>query len=202
MQRRQQGVWTGQQSAAEPRRTERGAADRAGEVVFNTSHSGYQEILTDPSYRGQIVTMTYPMIGNIGVNEEDLESGFPRIAGFVVRECSRLYSNFRSNGSLPSSGRICDFSQIGASSDRTEFCSSPLFILGFLAYLKPVRRFETNPPSAVGVKAELISRDDQFNTRKNNRYRYPLDFVRVYPLCLLISQFQCSRRLISGCRGG
>ncbi len=72
-----------------------------GEVVFNTSITGYQEILTDPSYRGQIVTMTYPMIGNVGVNAEDLESGFPRIAGFVVRECSRLHSNFRSSGSLP-----------------------------------------------------------------------------------------------------
>ena len=73
-----------------------------GEVVFNTSITGYQEILTDPSYRGQIVTMTYPMIGNVGVNEEDLESSFPRIAGFVVRECSRLHSNFRANESLPS----------------------------------------------------------------------------------------------------
>ncbi len=72
-----------------------------GEVVFNTSITGYQEILTDPSYRGQIVTMTYPMIGNVGVNEDDLESGFPRIAGFVVRECSRLHSNFRSKESLP-----------------------------------------------------------------------------------------------------
>ena len=72
-----------------------------GEVVFNTSITGYQEILTDPSYRGQIVTMTYPMIGNVGVNEEDLESSFPRIAGFVVRECSRLHSNFRANSSLP-----------------------------------------------------------------------------------------------------
>ena len=72
-----------------------------GEVVFNTSITGYQEILTDPSYRGQIVTMTYPMIGNVGVNEEDLESGFPRIAGFIVRECSRLHSNFRANSSLP-----------------------------------------------------------------------------------------------------
>jgi len=72
-----------------------------GEVVFNTSITGYQEILTDPSYRGQIVTMTYPMIGNVGVNEDDLESGFPRVAGFVVRECSRLHSNFRSSGSLP-----------------------------------------------------------------------------------------------------
>lgn len=72
-----------------------------GEVVFNTSITGYQEILTDPSYRGQIVTMTYPMIGNVGINEEDLESAFPRIAGFVVRECSRLHSNFRSKESLP-----------------------------------------------------------------------------------------------------
>ena len=72
-----------------------------GEVVFNTSITGYQEILTDPSYRGQIVTMTYPMIGNVGVKEDDLESGFPRVAGFVVRECSRLHSNFRSTGSLP-----------------------------------------------------------------------------------------------------
>jgi len=72
-----------------------------GEVVFNTSITGYQEILTDPSYRGQIVTMTYPMIGNVGVNLEDIESEKPRIAGFVVRECSRLYSNFRASGSLP-----------------------------------------------------------------------------------------------------
>jgi carbamoyl-phosphate synthase small subunit len=61
-----------------------------GEVVFNTSLTGYQEILTDPSYRGQIVTMTYPMIGNVGVNEEDIESAKPRIAGFVVRECGSL----------------------------------------------------------------------------------------------------------------
>ena len=76
--------------------------ETGGEVVFNTSITGYQEILTDPSYRGQIVTMTYPMIGNVGVNTEDLESGFPRIAGFVVRECSRLHSNFRANESLPS----------------------------------------------------------------------------------------------------
>jgi carbamoyl-phosphate synthase small subunit len=71
-----------------------------GEVVFNTSLTGYQEILTDPSYRGQIVTMTYPMIGNVGINEEDLESAFPRISGVIVRESSRHHSNFRSSGSL------------------------------------------------------------------------------------------------------
>ena len=71
-----------------------------GEVCFNTSMTGYQEILTDPSYRGQIVTMTYPQIGNYGVNAEDVESGRPQLAGFVVREHSRTQSNFRAEQSL------------------------------------------------------------------------------------------------------
>ncbi|MDB5351902.1 MAG: carbamoyl-phosphate synthase, small subunit [Planctomycetota bacterium] len=71
-----------------------------GEVVFNTSMTGYQEILTDPSYHGQIVTMTYPLIGNYGVNEEDVESGRPWVRGFVVRELSQMASNHRSCGSL------------------------------------------------------------------------------------------------------
>jgi carbamoyl-phosphate synthase small subunit len=74
--------------------------ERDGEVVFNTSMTGYQEILTDPSYRGQIVTMTYPMIGNVGINPEDVESSKPHVSGFVVRENSRIFSNFRSRGSL------------------------------------------------------------------------------------------------------
>ncbi|HET6880956.1 MAG TPA: glutamine-hydrolyzing carbamoyl-phosphate synthase small subunit, partial [Pirellulales bacterium] len=71
-----------------------------GEVCFNTSMTGYQEIVTDPSYRGQIVTMTYPEIGNYGINKEDVESGRPHLAGFVVRELSRLTSNFRASGGL------------------------------------------------------------------------------------------------------
>ncbi len=71
-----------------------------GEVCFNTSMTGYQEILTDPSYRGQIVTMTYPEIGNYGVNAEDVESGKPHLAGFIVKENSRRASNFRSDGQL------------------------------------------------------------------------------------------------------
>jgi carbamoyl-phosphate synthase small subunit len=71
-----------------------------GEVVFNTSMTGYQEILTDPSYRGQIVTMTYPEIGNYGINAEDVESGKPHLAGFIVRENSRIASNFRCDGKL------------------------------------------------------------------------------------------------------
>ena len=71
-----------------------------GEVVFNTSMTGYQEILTDPSYRGQIITMTYPEMGNYGVNEEDVESKEPHLAGFIVRNVSRVASNFRSQASL------------------------------------------------------------------------------------------------------
>src|SRR5271157_748548 len=71
-----------------------------GEVCFNTSMTGYQEILTDPSYRGQIVTMTYPEIGNYGVNGQDVESAKPHLAGFVVRQRSRRVSNFRAEGAL------------------------------------------------------------------------------------------------------
>jgi carbamoyl-phosphate synthase small subunit len=71
-----------------------------GEMVFNTSMTGYQEILTDPSYAGQIVCMTYPLIGNYGVNEDDVESRRPWAEGFVVREASRIRSNWRSTESL------------------------------------------------------------------------------------------------------
>lgn len=71
-----------------------------GEMVFNTSLSGYQEILTDPSYKGQIVAMTYPHIGNYGVNEDDEESGRPWVEGFVIKELSPVVSNFRSRMTL------------------------------------------------------------------------------------------------------
>lgn len=76
--------------------------ETTGEMVFNTSMSGYQEILTDPSYAGQIVCMTYPLIGNYGVNDDDVESRKPWVEGFVVREASRLASNWRSKESLDS----------------------------------------------------------------------------------------------------
>jgi carbamoyl-phosphate synthase small subunit len=71
-----------------------------GEVVFNTAMTGYQEILTDPSYRGQIVAMTYPEIGNYGVNSIDVEHESPSLSGFIVREESRIYSNYRAEGAL------------------------------------------------------------------------------------------------------
>ncbi len=78
-----------------------GAATSAcGEVCFNTSMTGYQEILTDPSYKGQIVTMTYPLIGNYGINDQDIESWRPHVSGFVVRELSPVVSNWRADRTL------------------------------------------------------------------------------------------------------
>ena len=71
-----------------------------GEVVFNTSMTGYQEVLTDPSYAGQLVTMTYPLIGNYGTNGEDVESVRPQVAGFIVREAARAPSSWRSRDTL------------------------------------------------------------------------------------------------------
>ncbi|MDX2038969.1 MAG: glutamine-hydrolyzing carbamoyl-phosphate synthase small subunit [Isosphaeraceae bacterium] len=82
-----------------------------GEVVFNTSMTGYQEILTDPSYHGQIVTMTYPQIGNYGTNREDEESSRPWVRGFVIRELTGRTSNHRSDRSL--SDYLCDHGVVG-----------------------------------------------------------------------------------------
>src|SRR5512141_1339946 len=72
----------------------------SGEVCFNTSLTGYQEIVTDPSYAGQLITMTTPLIGNYGVNEEDTESARPHARGFIVREYFEYHSNFRAESSL------------------------------------------------------------------------------------------------------
>jgi carbamoyl-phosphate synthase small subunit len=85
-------VWRGRSWGA--------AGESTGEMVFNTSMTGYQEVLTDPSYAGQIVCMTYPLIGNYGVNSEDPESSRPWVEGFVVREFSRMASSWRSESTL------------------------------------------------------------------------------------------------------
>ena len=85
-------VFTGEHFGAE--------GETSGEVCFNTSITGYQEILTDPSYSGQIVTMTYPLIGNYGVNADDVESIKPQVSGFIVKEYFEFYSNWRATSSL------------------------------------------------------------------------------------------------------
>jgi len=90
-----------------------------GEICFNTSMSGYQEVLTDPSYRGQIVTMTYPLIGNYGTGVEDGESARPQVNGFVIEELSRLESNWRSDESLPDYLRKHSIPAIGGIDTRS-----------------------------------------------------------------------------------
>ncbi len=77
-----------------------GSGEAGGEVVFNTSMTGYQEVLTDPSYSGQMVTMTYPLIGNYGVNDEDVESRRVQVAAFIIREYQADFSNYRATRSL------------------------------------------------------------------------------------------------------
>lgn len=77
-----------------------GHGETTGEIVFNTGMTGYQEVLTDPSYKGQIVTMTYPLIGNYGINQTDMESANIQAEGFIVKEYCNFPSNFRSRGSL------------------------------------------------------------------------------------------------------
>src|SRR5438552_13601091 len=76
------------------------SGEAGGEVVFNTSMSGYQEVLTDPSYSGQIVTMTCPEIGNYGVSPNDVESRAPQVAGFIIRDESPVASNWRAESTL------------------------------------------------------------------------------------------------------
>jgi len=106
-----------------------GAAGTAtGEVVFNTAMTGYQEILTDPSYCGQIVAMTYPHIGNYGVNPEDVESRKTYLSGFVMREAARRYSNRRAAGSLPDYLRRCGI--IGISGVDTRALTRRLRVQG------------------------------------------------------------------------
>ncbi len=104
--------------------------ERVGEVVFNTSMTGYQEILTDPSYKGQIVTMTCPLIGNYGVNEEDFESLRPHVEGFVVKENSAVPSNWRSKGTL--SDYLKEFGIIGIEGIDTRALTKHIRTVGAL----------------------------------------------------------------------
>ncbi len=105
-------------------------ATMVGEAVFNTSMTGYQEILTDPSYYGQIVTMTAPQIGNYGVNPEDVESDGPKVAGFVVRDLSPVASNWRSRSSL--NGYLAKHGIPGVTGVDTRSIAKKLRVVGAL----------------------------------------------------------------------
>ncbi len=132
--------------------------ERAGEVVFNTGLTGYPEVLTDPSYKGQIVVMTYPHIGNYGITREDFESWQPHVEGFVAREFSPLASNWRSEASLEDFLR--ERGIIGISEIDTRALTRHIRAFGALrGYLSTV----DTDPAAVVAKAQaspgMVGRD-------------------------------------------
>ncbi|MDR3567443.1 MAG: glutamine-hydrolyzing carbamoyl-phosphate synthase small subunit [Syntrophobacteraceae bacterium] len=105
-----------------------GSGKTLGEVVFNTSMSGYQEVLTDPSYKGQIVTMTYPLIGVYGINKEDMESAAVQVEGFIVKEYQEFASNWRSDRSL--ADFLAEYGKIGIEGIDTRALTRHLRVKG------------------------------------------------------------------------
>jgi carbamoyl-phosphate synthase small subunit len=150
-----------------------------GEVVFNTGLCGYQEVLTDPSYAGQIVTMTYPHIGNYGVNLEDVESQRPQIAGFVVRELSTMASSWRAGGDL---GRYLDEAGVvGISEIDTRALTRHLRIHG--AKRGVISTIEENPDTLVDrarASRSMVGLDLAREVTCAKPYEFPATARRAY----------------------
>ena len=134
-----------------------GEGESAGEVVFNTAMTGYQEILTDPSYKGQIVTMTYPLIGNYGINPEDIESRGVQVEGFIVKEYHPYPSNWRSQG------RLADYlkaaGKLGVEGFDTRAITKRLRETGAMRGL--ISTLDLDPESLVRRARELPSMEGQ-----------------------------------------
>ena len=126
--------------------------ETTGELVFNTSITGYQEILTDPSYRGQIVMMTYPLIGNYGINNEDVESSGIQVEGFVVREVARLFSNWRAQKSL--NDYLCEANILGIEEVDTRMLTVHVREKGSMKAV--ISTIDSNPDTLV-AKAQAAS---------------------------------------------
>jgi len=135
--------------------------ETTGEVVFNTALCGYQEVLTDPSYAGQIVTMTYPHIGNYGVNPEDVESAKPQVSGFVVREVSTVASSWRAGGELD---RYLDEAGIVGISDIDTRALT--------------RHLRTHGAKRGIISAEVLDRDTLVDRARASRSMVGLDLAR------------------------
>jgi len=132
-----------------------GEGESGGEVVFNTAMTGYQEMLTDPSYKGQIVTMTYPLIGNYGVNPEDVESRGVAVEGFIVKEYHPYPSNWRSQGNLADYLRAAG--KLGVEGFDTRAITKRLREVGAMRGLISTR--DLDPESLVRRARELPSMD-------------------------------------------
>jgi carbamoyl-phosphate synthase small subunit len=130
-----------------------GPGECTGEVVFNTAMTGYQEVLTDPSYKGQIVTMTYPLMGNYGVNPEDLESREVQVEGFVVKEYHPYPSNWRAQGDL--AAYLKDYGKLGVEGFDTRAITKRLREAGAMRGI--VSTLDLDPDSLVRRARELPS---------------------------------------------
>ncbi|NIA15613.1 MAG: glutamine-hydrolyzing carbamoyl-phosphate synthase small subunit [Nitrospiraceae bacterium] len=172
-----------------------------GELVFNTSMTGYQEILTDPSYAGQIITMTYPLIGNYGVNKEDVESRKPFAEGFVMRECCTRPSNWRATQSLPEYLR--DNNIVAIDGIDTRKITTTLRTKGALRSVisttdldaeRLVKKALDSPPMAGSdyVKAVTIDESYEWNPRADGKYRVvTMDYGIKYNILRLLAAEGC-----------
>lgn len=147
--------------------------ETSGEVVFNTSMVGYQEILTDPSYEGQIITMTSPHIGNYGVNEEDAESRKPFGAGLIVREISSLYSNWRARESLQA--YMQRYGLVGLTDVDTRALTRHLRDTGSLRGVVSTRDLDSK---SLVAKAKAIASMAGLDLAKNVTTEKPYQWVR------------------------
>ncbi len=149
-----------------------GSGEFYGELVFNTSMTGYQEILTDPSYNGQIVTMTYPLIGNYGVNPEDIESRAVFAKGLVIGECSRIASNWRSTMPLPE--YLEQAGIVGVDQVDTRAITLHIRDKGAMKCIVSTEDFDTESLVAKAkASAGLVGRDLSSEVTIDEAYTYP-----------------------------
>jgi carbamoyl-phosphate synthase small subunit len=153
-----------------------------GEMVFNTSMTGYQEILTDPSYAGQIVCMTYPLIGNYGVNKEDTESRRPWVEGLVVREASRIASNWRAEETLDS--YLKRHNIVGIEHLDTRALVRHIRSKGAMrAIISSVDLDEESLLEKVKASPEMKNRELASSVTIENRYEYPSKTEKFHVVC-------------------
>ena len=153
--------------------------ERYGEAVFNTSMTGYQEILTDPSYKGQIVTMTYPLIGNYGINDEDFESAKPHVEGFVVRECCRYPSNWRSRKTLAEF--LAEHDVVGIEGVDTRALTKHIRDAGAMKAVLSTEDLDVDSLVAkAGASAGLVGRDLVKEVTCPQEYRIPAEGETKY----------------------
>jgi carbamoyl-phosphate synthase small subunit len=143
-----------------------------GEVVFNTSMTGYQEILTDPSYKGQIVTMTYPLIGNYGTNNEDVESAKPWADGFIIKERSKIFSNWRA--SMPLEDYLVRHNIVAAEGLDTRALTRRIRSSGAMRGILSTRDFDVNSLKAkVMASPVMVGRDLVRDVTCRQAYDWP-----------------------------